>query len=93
MAEVEGALAGLDCGQCGHPTCNDYAHAIVEKNEPIDTCRPGGLRSAEAVARIMGVDPMPALPRKSRIGCRSPGRRRLVMPPVKVRDQAGEPLP
>ncbi len=56
VAEVEAALAGLDCGQCGHPTCNEYARGVVNDREPVDRCRPGGRSSAEAVAALMGVE-------------------------------------
>lgn len=55
VKQVQAALAGLDCGACGHPTCNDYAHAIVDAGDPIDKCLPGGASSARAVADILGV--------------------------------------
>ncbi|MFP4107196.1 MAG: RnfABCDGE type electron transport complex subunit B, partial [Phycisphaerae bacterium] len=54
---VEEALAGLDCGQCGHPTCNDYAHAIVEGGEEINKCLPGGKEATLNVAEILNVKP------------------------------------
>jgi len=56
VEEVEEALAGLDCGQCGHPTCNEYAHGIVEEGERIDKCLPGGAESTQAVADILDIE-------------------------------------
>jgi RnfABCDGE-type electron transport complex B subunit len=56
VEKVQNALAGLDCGQCGHPTCNEYAHGIVEEGERIDRCLPGGPPTARAVAEILGIE-------------------------------------
>jgi RnfABCDGE-type electron transport complex B subunit len=56
VEKVENALAGLDCGQCGHPTCNEYARGIVEEGERIDKCLPGGPSSAQAVAEVLGIE-------------------------------------
>jgi Na+-translocating ferredoxin:NAD+ oxidoreductase RNF subunit RnfB len=56
VVAVEEMLAGLDCGQCGYPTCNDYAHAILEKGDPINKCRPGGKRTAEALANLLDIE-------------------------------------
>ena len=57
VARVEQALAGLDCGQCGYPTCNQYALAIVEEGDTIDKCLPGGQASIAAVAEALGMEP------------------------------------
>jgi len=56
VARVHVALAGLDCGACGYPTCEQYAQSIVGGDEPVNKCRPGGPAVAEAVAEIMGVE-------------------------------------
>lgn len=57
VARVEHALAGLDCGQCGYPTCNQYALAIVENGDAINKCLPGGQATMQAVAEILRIEP------------------------------------
>lgn len=54
VLEIEGALAGLNCGMCGYGSCNAYAEAIVHEQEAVDKCVPGGTATARAVAQLMG---------------------------------------
>ncbi|MFP4053889.1 MAG: RnfABCDGE type electron transport complex subunit B [Phycisphaerae bacterium] len=56
IEKIEQCLAGLDCGQCGYPTCNRYAEAIVKEDDDIDKCRPGGAEAIHAVATVLGVE-------------------------------------
>lgn len=51
---VSQALPGANCGACGYAGCADYADAIVNKGESVSLCVPGGQKSAEKVALIMG---------------------------------------
>lgn len=55
IKEVEGELAGANCGGCGFAGCSDCATAIVEGRAPITACAPGGTTCHTAVAKIMGV--------------------------------------
>lgn len=55
IEKVAEALPQINCGACGHKGCADYARAIVEKGERVNLCRPGGNKTAEKVAEIMGV--------------------------------------
>jgi RnfABCDGE-type electron transport complex B subunit len=55
VVQIEEALAGLDCGGCGHPTCREYAEGIAA-GEDIHKCRPGGRQTLHAVAEIMDVE-------------------------------------
>ncbi len=55
IKEVEGVLAGANCGGCGFAGCSDCATAIVEGKAPVDACKPGGAACATACAQIMGV--------------------------------------
>ncbi len=52
-------LPQSQCGQCGFPGCTPYAEAVVEGNAPINACPPGGQCTMEAIAEILGVDPVP----------------------------------
>jgi Na+-translocating ferredoxin:NAD+ oxidoreductase subunit B len=48
-------LAGTQCGQCGYPTCADYAGALVAGAAP-NLCRPGGARVAGQVAAALQIN-------------------------------------
>lgn len=50
------ALPGANCGACGFPGCSGLAKAIVENKAPVGSCTVGGLKVAEKIAEIMGVD-------------------------------------
>ena len=54
--EVRAALAGANCGGCGYAGCDAYAAAVVAGEAPPDKCGPGGKKTAEAVAAVMGLD-------------------------------------
>lgn len=57
ILEILDALPGANCGACGLPGCSAYATRIVEEKFQIDLCPVGGAESADAIARIMGVEP------------------------------------
>ena len=46
------------CGQCGHPGCRPYAEAIAQ-GEDINKCPPGGEETIQALADLLGRDPLP----------------------------------
>jgi Na+-translocating ferredoxin:NAD+ oxidoreductase subunit B len=56
VKEVEGILAGSQCGQCGFPGCGPAAVAIVEGTAPITCCPPGGKSVVEALAKCLDID-------------------------------------
>lgn len=56
IGEVIEALPGANCGGCGYPGCAGLASAIVAGNAPVNGCPVGGAKSAEAIAKIMGVE-------------------------------------
>ena len=49
------ALPGANCGGCGYAGCAGYADAIVKGEAKCSLCTPGGSKSAEKIAEIMGV--------------------------------------
>ena len=57
IAEVEGHLAGANCGACGYAGCSAAAVAVVEGKATPGVCVIAGSESAENVAAVMGVDP------------------------------------
>ena len=54
--EVRAALPGANCGGCGFPGCDGYATAAATGKAPPNKCSAGGASTAEAVAKILGVE-------------------------------------
>ena len=57
IAEVEGLLAGANCGGCGYPGCAGAAAAVVAGGAPPGVCVVADMETAVAVAGVMGIDP------------------------------------
>ncbi|MCB9359135.1 RnfABCDGE type electron transport complex subunit B [Candidatus Woesearchaeota archaeon] len=51
--EIVKILPGLNCGGCGHPSCQAYAEAIM-KGEAISLCKPGGKKTLDHLTEITG---------------------------------------
>lgn len=56
VAAVRGCLPGANCGGCGYPGCDGYAAAVAKGEAPVDACSAGGVETAKAIGKIMGVD-------------------------------------
>ncbi|MBW1993035.1 MAG: FAD-dependent oxidoreductase [Deltaproteobacteria bacterium] len=69
IAEVEGYLAGANCGGCGYAGCAAAAAAVVHGEAKPSVCIIGGMESAIGAARIMGLDPGSIEPLKSQNAC------------------------
>jgi len=54
--QVRAALPGANCGGCGYPGCDGYAEAAATRKAPPNKCSAGGAATAEAVAKIVGVE-------------------------------------
>lgn len=48
-------LPGANCGACGFPGCSGYADALSAGKAQNGLCSPGGAKTTELVARILGV--------------------------------------
>lgn len=57
IAEIEGNLAGANCGGCGYTGCAAAAAAVVEGKAKPGVCVIGGMEVAIAVGETMGLDP------------------------------------
>ncbi len=69
IAEVEGLLAGANCGGCGYTGCFAAAVAVVSGKALPNVCVIGGPDSAKNVAKVMGVDAGSAEPLLSENEC------------------------
>ena len=52
------ALPGANCGGCGFSGCAAYAQAVLEGKARIGKCAAGGKECADAMAKIMGQEPV-----------------------------------
>ena len=56
---LEAVLPGTNCGNCGYPGCRPYAEALAaEDRAEISLCSPGGAQTMEAIANLLGVQPV-----------------------------------
>jgi electron transport complex protein RnfB len=52
-------LPQTQCGQCGYAGCRPYAEAMARGEAGPERCPPGGDAGARALARVLGVPPLP----------------------------------
>lgn len=69
ISEVEGHLAGANCGGCGYAGCSAAAVAVVAGKAPPSVCIIAGSESASNVAAVMGVEAGTAEPLSSYNKC------------------------
>lgn len=56
--QIDAILPQTQCGQCGHPGCRPYAESIAAGEEDINRCPPGGEAVIQALADLLGRDPL-----------------------------------
>lgn len=56
IEQVNDALPQINCGACGYAGCADYASAVVEKDESMALCKPGGNDTVIRISNILGKD-------------------------------------
>ena len=49
---INDILPQTQCTLCGYSGCKPYAKAIIDDNESIDKCLPGGLQTAQSIAAL-----------------------------------------
>jgi Na+-translocating ferredoxin:NAD+ oxidoreductase RNF subunit RnfB len=52
---IRNVLPGANCGACGYPGCDGFAAACAAGTAPADGCAAGGVKTAQAVAKVLGV--------------------------------------
>jgi electron transport complex protein RnfB len=57
--QIDAILPQTQCGQCGYPGCRPYAEAIASGEAEINQCPPGGQAGINALADLLGRDPIP----------------------------------
>ena len=59
VERIDALLPQTQCGRCTFTGCRPYAEAIAQGTVGINQCPPGGERTAQALAKLMGVEPKP----------------------------------
>ena len=64
--DIDALLPQTQCSECGYDGCRPYAQAIVNQNEALNRCPPGGLETAQALAAKLNrpVDTSNLVPRQ-----------------------------
>lgn len=52
---IEKLLPGINCGQCGCPSCRAYAAALAAGSLPPSLCHPGGPDTARDLSSLTGI--------------------------------------
>jgi electron transport complex protein RnfB len=58
VEQINQILPQTQCGQCGYPGCRPYAEAIASGAAEINQCPPGGSAGIEALADLLGREPL-----------------------------------
>lgn len=53
---IREVLSGGNCGGCGFAGCDDFAKAVAEGRAPANGCVAGGVATANAIGKILGVE-------------------------------------
>lgn len=69
VSSVNDLLPQTQCAQCGYPGCRPYAAAIVDHDEAINLCPPGGEETVRHLAQLLGreVVPLAERPKTDRV--------------------------
>jgi electron transport complex protein RnfB len=54
VMRIDALLPQTQCTRCGYDGCRPYAAAIADGSADINRCPPGGSRTIEALARLLG---------------------------------------
>lgn len=57
--QIEALLPQTQCELCEYPGCKPYAAAIINQQEKIDKCLPGGVDVLIDIATLLNKDPQP----------------------------------
>ena len=55
IKEIEGCLAGANCGACGYPGCAGFAKALVDGTAQLDACGQTPTEARIEISNILGV--------------------------------------
>ena len=53
---IDALLPQTQCGQCGFDGCLPYAEAVARRAANVNYCPPGGMRTANSIAELVGAE-------------------------------------
>lgn len=56
---IDALLPQTQCRRCGYDGCRPYAAAVADGRAPINRCPPGGSATIDALATLLGREPLP----------------------------------
>jgi electron transport complex protein RnfB len=59
---IDALLPQTQCTRCGYPSCRDYSTALAAGETRLNRCPPGGMSTIDALARLLGCEPLPPDP-------------------------------
>jgi electron transport complex protein RnfB len=62
VEQINALLPQTQCGKCTYPGCRPYAEAIAKGEAEINQCPPGGEATIQALADLLGREPLPLNP-------------------------------
>jgi len=71
------ALPGANCGGCGFVGCSEYAEAVARGETEVTLCAPGGSRTAQMLADILGIEVGETFPYRAVLHCSANQDQRL----------------
>jgi len=77
IAVVNEALPAANCGGCGFAGCSDFAKAVVEERAELTGCPVGGAKTAEAIAKALGVKVVKTAPLRPVLLCGAKNHQKL----------------
>ena len=67
---IRDCLPGANCGACGYSGCDGYAKALSEgKTDATNLCVPGGDKSSQDVAAVLGVEAADVVEKVAYVAC------------------------
>ena len=70
-------LPAANCGGCGYVGCNEYAEAVVQKEEEVTKCTVGGSGVAADLGQLLGVEVEETWPYRAVVHCAATYEERL----------------
>jgi len=66
---IQDVLPGANCGACGYPGCSGFAKGVAEGKASPTACTPGGAEVIEAIASVLGIEPITVEPKVAIVAC------------------------
>ena len=69
LEQLNNCLPCANCGGCGYTGCSSYADAVLKGEADVGKCPSGGNEAAQAMAAIMGIEPVAVTRKVALVRC------------------------